>query len=72
MNILTEIAALTGAESVTVEWRDYHSEELRYAVKLFKRNPKLEFGWMLWEGKGPTPLAAAFAAVREMEADDAR
>ena len=55
---LTDLAALTGCETVNIEFRGYAGAPHAFTVSLFHRDDTQEHGWFLAHGDGPTVEAA--------------
>lgn len=52
---LTDLAALTGCDSVHIEWRGYwHDPAKRFEITLGKLNNTNPCDWSLFYGTGPT------------------
>lgn len=65
---LTDLAALHGCESVSVIWRGYFSEALRFEVVLSKQDKSAPHGWVQHYGNGPTAEAAMQEARAKLAA----
>lgn len=65
---LTDLAALHGCESVSVIWRGYFSEALRFEVTLSKQDGTAPHGLRQHYGTGPTVEAAMQEARAQLAA----
>lgn len=55
---LTDLAALHECQSVSVIWRGYFPEAIRFEVTLSKQDANAPHCWMQAYGEGPTVEAA--------------
>lgn len=69
---LTDLAAHTDCNTVTVEWRGFCGPDRRFEVRLFADNASAEYGCDLHRGEGPTVAAAMLAAVAAKRSHDER
>ena len=61
---LTDLAGLTQADSIRIEWRGYaHNEDTRFQVCIGRMDSPLENPWTLIQGSGATVDAAMIDAM---------
>lgn len=66
---LTDLAGLTEADSVRIEWRGYaHNEDTRFHVAIGRMDSPLENPWNLFNGFGATVEAAMADALAKRAA----
>ncbi len=62
---LTDLAGLTQADSIQIEWRGYFQEASRFEVSIGRMDSPLENPWTLIQGYGATvDLAMADAMAK--------
>ena len=66
---LTDLAGLTKADSVRIEWRGYaHNEDTRFQVMIGRMDSPLENPWTLIQGHGATVDKAMVDALTKRAA----
>lgn len=62
-NLMTEMAGFTKADSVSISWRGYYTENERFQVQIGRMDSPLENPWTLINGVGGTVEEAMARAI---------
>ena len=69
---LTDLAGLTEADSVRIEWRGYFDADNRFEVSIGQLDNTMSYGWRLGYGRGATVDEAMAKARADLMASHAQ